>query len=79
MLYAALAVLCVGLALAWFVAGLRRKRHHEDREVRRAERQRRRIIEWSVLEWLYGRRANLRITYQRAAERPSGNGAVDES
>lgn len=61
-------VLAIGLGVAWCVADRRSRRRREDHLARRAERQRRRIVEWRVLEWLYGRRANLRITHLRAPE-----------
>ena len=69
MIYGVALVLAMvlGLGVAWFVTDRRSRRRHEDHLARRAARQRRRIIEWSVLEWLYGRRANLRITHRRGA------------
>lgn len=71
MIYGAALVLVAGLGAAWFVMDRRGKRRHEEHVARRAERQRRRIVEWSVLEWLYGRRANLRITHLQASENPA--------
>ena len=64
MLYAAVAgfgVLISGL----FVMDQFTKRRLRARDARRDERQRLRIRDWTVMQWVFGPRAQLRITDNR--------------
>jgi hypothetical protein len=52
------------VTIALVVMNEGRKRKWRGRDARSAERQRKRIRDWTVMEWVYGRGGNLRITHQ---------------
>ncbi|HSI17016.1 MAG TPA: hypothetical protein VK980_04545 [Sphingomonas sp.] len=56
-------VLITGLV----VMDQREKRRIRSRDARRDQRQRIRIRDWTVMQWIYGSRANLRITHKPEA------------
>lgn len=72
MLYAVLAVFGV-LITALIVMDRRTKLRDRGRIARRDERQRVRVRDWTVMEWVFGRRAHLRITDRtRSRNSPAG-------
>ncbi|MCW3847890.1 hypothetical protein OF829_11625 [Sphingomonas sp. LB-2] len=67
MLYAAVGGF--GALVTWLVVmDQRTKRRLRARDARRDARQRNRIRDWTVMQWVFGSRANLRITDRRGAD-----------
>lgn len=67
MVYAALALF--GVLITVLIVMDRRTRHRDrSRLARRDERQRVRVRDWTVMQWVFGQRANLRITDRRTKD-----------